>query len=89
MYSWEKKHTKIPKRKCVFNENLKAEYPFINEDQHAGKVFCYFCKSPFSIEHGGRSDILQHIKKKKFDCCKQYELQSESNVLFLQGNSNR
>jgi hypothetical protein len=80
----------MPKRKCVFTENLKAEYPFINEDQHAGKVFCTICKSLFSIEHGGRSDILQHNKEKKTsDCSKQYELQSESNVLFHQGNNNR
>jgi hypothetical protein len=69
----------MSKRKCVFTENLKDEYPLINEDQHAGKVFCAICKSLLSIEHGGRSDILQH-KKKKFGCCKQYELQSESNV---------
>jgi hypothetical protein len=53
----------MPKRKCVFTENPKAEYPFINEDQHAGKVFCTICKSLFSIEHGGRSDILQYKKK--------------------------
>jgi hypothetical protein len=30
-----------------------------------GKVLCSICKSQFSIEHGARSDILQHIKKRK------------------------
>jgi hypothetical protein len=30
-----------------------------------GKVLCSICKSQFSIEHGGRSNILQHIKKRK------------------------
>jgi hypothetical protein len=30
-----------------------------------GKVLCSICKSQFSIEHGSRSDILQHIKKRK------------------------
>jgi hypothetical protein len=54
----------MPKTKCVFTENLKAEYPFINEDQHVGKVFCTIYKSLFSTEHGGRSDILQHNKKR-------------------------
>jgi ribosomal protein S27AE len=28
-------------------------------------VLCSICKSQFSIEHGGRPDILQHIKKRK------------------------
>jgi hypothetical protein len=62
MYSWEKKTHKMPKIN-VFTENLKAEYPFINEDQHAGKLFCAVCKSLFSVEHGGRFDIPQHKKK--------------------------
>jgi hypothetical protein len=82
----KRKPIKMPKWKCVFTENLKTEYPFINENQHAGKVFCTICKSLFSIEHWGRSDILQH---KKIDCCEQYELQSECNVLFHPGNNNR
>jgi hypothetical protein len=30
-----------------------------------GKVLCSICKSQFSIQHGGRSDVLQHIKKRK------------------------
>jgi hypothetical protein len=30
-----------------------------------GKVLCSICKSQFSTEHGGRSDILQRIKKRK------------------------
>jgi hypothetical protein len=30
-----------------------------------GKVLCCIYKSQFSIQYGGRSDILQHIKKRK------------------------
>jgi hypothetical protein len=30
-----------------------------------GKVLCSICKSQFSVEHGGRSDILQYVKKIK------------------------
>jgi hypothetical protein len=30
-----------------------------------GKVLCSICKPQFSIQHGSRSDILQHIKKRK------------------------
>jgi hypothetical protein len=52
-------------KRCVFTESLEAEYPFLKEDQQVGKVPCSICKSQFSIKHGGRSDILQHIKKRK------------------------
>jgi ribosomal protein S27AE len=49
----------------VFTKSLEAEYPFLKEDQQMGKVLCSICKSQFWIEHGGHSDILQHIKKRK------------------------
>jgi hypothetical protein len=55
----------MPKRWCVFTESLEAECPFLKEDQQVGKVLCSICKSEFSIEHGGHSNILQHIKKRK------------------------
>jgi hypothetical protein len=55
----------MPKTRCVFTESLEAEYTFLKEDQQVRKVLCSICKSQFSIEHGSRSDILQHIKKRK------------------------
>jgi nitrite reductase/ring-hydroxylating ferredoxin subunit len=55
----------MPKRRCVFTESLGAEYPFLKEDQQVGKVLCSIHKSQFSIQHGGCSHILQHIKKRK------------------------
>jgi hypothetical protein len=55
----------MPKRRCVFTESFEAEYPFLKEDQQVGKVLCCICKSHFSIDHSGRSDILHHIKKRK------------------------
>jgi hypothetical protein len=55
----------MPKRKCVFTESLKAEYLFLKEGQQVGRVLCSICKSQFSVEHGGRSDVLQHIKRRK------------------------
>ncbi|VVC27828.1 Zinc finger, RING/FYVE/PHD-type,Zinc finger, BED-type, partial [Cinara cedri] len=30
-----------------------------------GRVLCTECKSIFSIEHGGISDIKQHLQKRK------------------------
>jgi hypothetical protein len=53
------------KKRCVFTESLEAEYPFLKEDQQVGKVLSCICKSHFSMEHGGCSDLLQHIKKRK------------------------
>jgi hypothetical protein len=53
------------KRRCVFTESLEAEYWFLKEDQQVVKVLCCICKSQFSVEHGGCSGILQHIKKRK------------------------
>jgi hypothetical protein len=55
----------MPKGGCICIESLEAEYPFFKEDQQVGKVLCSICKAQFSIEHGGRSDILQHVKKRK------------------------
>jgi hypothetical protein len=55
----------MPKRRCDFTESLEADYPFLKEDQQVRKVLCSICKSQFSIQHGDRSDILQHIKKRK------------------------
>jgi hypothetical protein len=53
------------KRRCVVIESLEAEYQFLKEDQQVGKVLGFIYKSQFSIEHGGRSDIPQDIKKRK------------------------
>jgi hypothetical protein len=53
----------MPKRRCGFTDSLEAEYWFLKEKQEVGKVLCSICKSQFSIEHGGRSDILQHIER--------------------------
>jgi len=54
----------MPKRKCTLTDILKKEYPFLAESDN-GKVLCTVCRAHFSIEHGGRSDITQHIAKKK------------------------
>jgi hypothetical protein len=51
-------------KRRAFTENLEAEYSFLKEDQF-GKVLCSICKSQFSSDHGGHSDILHHTKKRK------------------------
>jgi hypothetical protein len=55
----------MPKRRCSFNPKLKTQFPFLREADEIGKVLCTECKSIFSIEHGGISDIKQHIEKRK------------------------
>lgn len=55
----------MPKRKCNFSDSLKTDFPFIRESEINDKVECTICKSTFSIKHGGRSDIKDHMEKKK------------------------
>jgi hypothetical protein len=55
-----------PKRKCLFLDILKREYPFlISDETDVNKVRCILCKSIFSISHGGRNDIDKHIRASK------------------------
>jgi hypothetical protein len=55
-----------PKRKCLFSDVLKREYPFIISDEtDLNKVRCTLCKSVFSISHGGRNDIEKNIRVNK------------------------
>ena len=55
------------KHKCVFTDELKAEFPYLKDDG-SGKMFGSTCRS-FSMEHERRSDSLQHTKIKKQTCC--------------------
>ena len=56
----------MAKRKCYFNNELKAEFPFLScSDTDNSTVFCNVCSSTISVAHGGRSDITDHIDTKK------------------------
>jgi adenine-specific DNA methylase len=51
----------MPYSECNFTVDLKEEFPFLNEKNDGRrKVFCTVCRSSFSNEHGGRSDVLQY-----------------------------
>ena len=52
---------KVKKRKCTFNSELQADYPYIRKTSLESEVRCNKCASTFSIAHGGRSDITSHI----------------------------
>ena len=54
----------MPKRKCKFTNELKQEFPYL-KDTGKGKVLCNHCGSVFSIIHGGRADVNNHLGSKK------------------------
>jgi hypothetical protein len=52
----------MPKRSCTFNNELQNEYPFLkNVLNQVDRVKCS-CGSEFSVSHGGRADIKDHLK---------------------------
>ena len=53
------------KRKCTFNDDLQKEFKFIKFDRlrkDGTKVVCQQCNAHFSVSHGDRSDINQHLQ---------------------------
>jgi hypothetical protein len=60
------RHRKSPKcrKEGVFLVSLEAENSFLREDQQWEKCCTPFADQ-FLIQHGGHSDIPQHIKKRK------------------------
>ncbi|XP_061887882.1 uncharacterized protein LOC133638881 [Entelurus aequoreus] len=51
---------------CKFQDGWKKEFQFI-QDSSKGKGYaaCTFCSSDFSIEHGGRTDVVAHERSEK------------------------
>lgn len=53
----------MPKRNCKFSDELQKDYPFLKKVcGEVDRVKCTLCRSEFSISHGGRSDIKDHLK---------------------------
>jgi hypothetical protein len=58
----------MPERKCVFSDSLKEQFPFIKESSVGGecsKVECSLCRAVFSVSHGRKADIVDHVSTKK------------------------
>jgi hypothetical protein len=55
----------MPKRKCIFNDQLQKEFEYIKRGRTEHDVTCTHCGSSFSIAHGGRSDINDHLLSEK------------------------
>lgn len=47
--------------KCVFNEDLAKQYPFISKTFSDSDIRCNTCNSGFNIANAGKSDIEKHI----------------------------
>jgi hypothetical protein len=52
----------MPKRKCTFNDDLQKEFAFLRKTKLDSEVNCTQCNVTFSVSHGGRSDIKNHMK---------------------------
>ena len=50
----------MPKKKRNFTIELKREFPYL-KDTGNGKVLCNHCGSVFSIVHGERADVSNHL----------------------------
>ena len=54
----------MPKRNCSFNGQLK-DFPFLSAKDGTQIVWCTICNYSFSVSHGGRADVNDHIQIKK------------------------
>jgi predicted nucleic acid-binding Zn finger protein len=61
------------RRLCRFTENLQSEFTFLKKVRNDNdyNVYCTICSSSFSVSHGGRSDITDHLKTNKHKTAKQ------------------
>jgi len=58
-------HTMAPKRKCIFNDKLQEEFPFIKKTVTESDVRCEKCMANFNIANSGKAAIKQHIETSK------------------------
>lgn len=54
-----------PRRKCVFNDTLAKNYPFLKKSKSESDVRCEICITEFNIGNAGKSDIEKHVHTEK------------------------
>jgi hypothetical protein len=69
----------MPKRKCSINDDIRREFSFVKGVDE--NVECTLCNSKFCISHGGRSDVVNHVKTKKHKGAVQSKASNSSNFL--------
>lgn len=77
----------MPKRKCTFNDNLKAKYPFIKQTNTPSNVRCEKCRTEFSVSHSGAGDIEHHLKSEKHKNADRAAASSSSMLNFFKKSS--
>lgn len=53
------------KQVYTFYENLAKIFPFIKKTKSGSNIHCLKYSGTYSLRHGGRSDITQHLKTEK------------------------
>ncbi|XP_074857908.1 uncharacterized protein LOC142017138 [Carettochelys insculpta] len=74
------------KRVCSFNDDLQKQFKFLKKDSlfcDNSQVICQTCGAHFSIAHGGRNDITQHLQTKKHKRAEQTKCETPSVSEFL------
>jgi len=59
--------TRSGKRLCRLTEKLQSEFTFLKKVRNDNdyNVYCTICSGSFSVNHGGWSDITDHLKRNK------------------------
>ena len=72
----------------VFKTAWTDEVHFIKHSQKGNKfAFCEFCRTDFSINHGGHSDVTKHVGTAKHKGNAKDVQSSRSLAMFLPGSS--
>jgi hypothetical protein len=72
----------------IFRTAWTDEFHFIKHSRKGNKfAFCEFCRTDFSINHGGHSDVTKHVGTAKHKGNSKDVQLSRSLAMFLPGNS--
>jgi hypothetical protein len=77
----------MQKRKCSINDNIRREFPFIKGVDE--NLECTLCNSKFGVSHGGRSDVINHVKTKKHKAAVEMKASNCSISNFLKPKSGK
>ena len=73
----------MPKRNCSFNRQLKEDFPFLSAKDGAQTVWCTICNNSFSVSHGDRANLNDHIQTRKQKTSKAVSSSSSSVTSFF------
>ena len=64
----------MSRRKCIFKDNLKKNYRFLEFTYDDSNVRCDKCNATFSVAAGGGNDIENHLKTKKHKVAASFQI---------------